>query len=102
MKNIGFIGLGKMGLPMALNLCRAGFNVTVCSSKPESAQQVTELGGKVAASYAELAKGSEVIITIVPADKEIKELYLGENGLLMNIPEGGICIDMTSGTTGKA
>lgn len=98
MKNIGFIGLGKMGLPMALNLCRAGYNVTVCSSKPESAQQVAELGGKVAASYAELAKGSEVIITIVPADKEVKELYLGESGLLANIPEGGICIDMTSGT----
>lgn len=98
MKNIGFIGLGKMGLPMALNLCRAGFNVIVCSSKPESAQQIVDLGGKTAPSYAELAKQSDIVITIVPADKEIKELYLGENGLLMNIPDGGICIDMTSAT----
>ena len=98
MKNIGFIGLGKMGLPMAMNLCKAGFNVTVCSSKPESAQQIIDLGGKAAGSYAELAKGSDVIITIVPADKEVKELYLGENGLLANASEGTVCIDMTSGT----
>ena len=96
MKRIGFIGIGKMGLPMALNLCRAGFGVTVCSTKPESAAQVTALGGATAESYAELARGSDVVITIVPADKEIKELYLGENGLLANVPEGGVCIDMTS------
>jgi 3-hydroxyisobutyrate dehydrogenase-like beta-hydroxyacid dehydrogenase len=98
MKKIGFIGLGKMGLPMAMNLCKAGFEVTVCSSKPESSATVVELGGKTAASYVELARGSEIVITIVPADKEIKELYLGENGLLANVPDGGICIDMTSGT----
>ena len=100
MKKIGFIGLGKMGLPMAQNLCRAGFPVTVCSRKPESAKAVTDLGGKVAESYAALARESEIIITIVPADKEIKELYLGENGLLANMPDGGICIDMTSATGG--
>lgn len=98
MKNIGFIGLGKMGLPMARNLCRAGFGVTVCSSRPESAQQIVDLGGKSVSSYAELAKNSELIITIVPADKEIKELYLGEDGILANVLQGSICIDMTSGT----
>ncbi len=100
MKKIGFIGLGKMGLPMALNLCRAGFPVTVCSRNPESAKQVTDLGGKTAESYAALARESEVLITIVPADKEIKDLYLGENGLLANLPDGSICIDMTSATGG--
>ncbi len=100
MKKIGFIGLGKMGLPMALNLCRAGFPVTVCSRNPGSAKQVTDLGGKTAESYAALARESEVLITIVPADKEIKELYLGENGLLANLPDGSICIDMTSATGG--
>lgn len=96
MKKIGFIGLGKMGLPMALNLCRAGFEVLVHSSNPSSAAQVEQLGGKSVPSYQDLAKQADVVITIVPADKEIKELYLSENGLLDNMRPGTACIDMTS------
>lgn len=96
MKKIGFIGLGKMGLPMAMNLCRAGFEVLVHSSNPNSAAQVEQLGGRSVSSYQELAKQADVVITIVPADKEIKELYLKENGLLDNMRPGTACIDMTS------
>ena len=96
MEKIGFIGLGKMGLPMALNLCRAGYEVLVCSRNPESARQVEELGGRRAASYADLAREADVVITIVPADREIEELYLSENGLLENMRDGTVCIDMTS------
>ncbi|MGE4352969.1 MAG: NAD(P)-dependent oxidoreductase [Oscillospiraceae bacterium] len=96
MKKIGFIGLGKMGLPMALNLCKAGFEVSVCSHRPESAEKIIAAGGSAAKTYAELAQNSEVLITIVPADKEIKELYLGDNGLLANLKDGSVCIDMTS------
>ena len=96
MKTIGFIGLGNMGLPMALNLCRAGFEVLVHSRNPASAAKVEELGGRSVGSYAELARAADAVITIVPADKEIEELYLAENGLLDNVRPGTVCIDMTS------
>ena len=103
-KKIGFIGLGKMGLPMALNLCKAGFSVFVCSSKPESQQKILEAGGQTAESFAQMAQICDVVITIVPADAEILDLYKGENGILAAAADGLICIDMTSakGITKKA
>lgn len=96
MKKIGFIGLGKMGLPMAQNLCRAGYSVMVCSSNKDSAKLVVELGGEAVASYKIMAETADVIITIVPADKEILGLYLGEAGLIENMRANTVCIDMTS------
>ncbi len=96
MKKIGFIGLGKMGLPMALNLCKAGYELYVHSSNPDSQAQLVEQGAHVADSYNDMAAKCDIVITIVPADKEIKELYLGDNGLLANAAENVIFIDMTS------
>ena len=99
-KKIGFIGLGNMGLPMALNLCRKGFEVVVCSSKRESQQKIIEAGGGSAVSLQAMAETCDVIITIVPADQEILSLY-GPDGILLNARPGLTCIDMTSakGTT---
>lgn len=102
-KKIGFIGLGKMGLPMALNLCKAGFEVFVCSSKQESQRQILEAGGQTMDSFQRMAAVSDVIITIVPADTEILGLYKGRNGILKDCRKDLVCIDMTSakGTTKK-
>jgi 3-hydroxyisobutyrate dehydrogenase-like beta-hydroxyacid dehydrogenase len=104
MKTIGFIGLGNMGLPMALNLCKAGFPLLVCSGKPESAKQIEAAGGKSVSSFAELAKQADIIITIVPADREILELYTRDGGLVDNMKDGSACIDMTTakGSTKQA
>lgn len=96
MKTIGFIGLGKMGLPMALNLCKAGFEVLIHSSSPSSAAAVEQAGGRTVPSYQALAQQADVVITIVPADKEIRELYLSPGGILDNMRPGTACIDMTS------
>lgn len=96
MKKIGFIGLGQMGLPMALNLCRAGFPLLVKSSNPASAAEIEALGGTSVASYQEMAAQADVIITIVPADKEILDLYTVPGGLLDSMKPGAVCIDMTS------
>lgn len=100
-KKIGFIGLGKMGLPMALNLCQKGFEVFVCSSKAESQQKIIEAGGGAIESLQMMAEVCDVIITIVPSDSEIISLYKGEDGILSKARSGLICIDMTSakGTT---
>ncbi len=93
---IGFIGLGKMGLPMAKNLCKAGYSVYVHSGNSDSQAQMLQEGALAIGSFQEMAQLCDVVITIVPADKEIQELYLGEDGLIANAKEGVTFIDMTS------
>jgi 2-hydroxy-3-oxopropionate reductase len=89
---------------MALNLCTAGYSLLVCSSKPESAKQIEAAGGKISGSFGELARQADVLITIVPADEEILELYTAPGGLIENMRGGSLCIDMTSakGSTKEA
>lgn len=94
-KKIGFIGLGNMGLPMALNLCKNGFEVLVCSSSSESQQRIVSAGGGTVGSFQTMAEVCDAIITIVPADQEILSLYK-DDGILMNAKSGLVCIDMTS------
>ena len=98
MKKIGFLGLGKMGMPMALNLCRKGFDVQVCSSNPDSQKKILESGGHAASSFAEMAGSCDAVVTIVPSDKEILELFEGNDGILANAREGlvWICLLYTS------
>lgn len=101
MKKIGFIGLGKMGLPMALNLCKAGFEVYAHSSKEESQRRLQEAGGHMAEGFAWMAENCDVIVTIVPADREILEMA----EVIKAHGHGGLVwIEMTSakGTTKAA
>lgn len=93
---IGFIGLGKMGLPMAKNLCKAGYRVYVHSRNKDSQEEMLREGAFAINSYNEMAKLCDMVITIVPADKEIQELYLSEDGLIASAGEGVTFIDMTS------
>lgn len=93
---IGFIGLGKMGLPMALCLANAGHTVYVSSSNPESAKQMEKAGGISLPSIKDLAEKSEIIISIVPADNEVMDIYTRPNGILEHVKDGAVCIDMTS------
>ena len=96
MKKIGFIGLGKMGLPMAQNMCKAGFEVYIHSSNQDSQNTMLEAGAKSIDSYADMAEQCDAVITIVPADRQIKELYLSEDGLIAKAHDGAVFIDMTS------
>ncbi len=93
---IGFIGLGKMGLPMAKNLCKAGYGVYVHSGNGDSQAQMLKEGALAIDSFQEMAKLCDMVITIVPADKEIREIYLAQDGLIANAKEGVTFIDMTS------
>jgi 3-hydroxyisobutyrate dehydrogenase len=95
-KKIGMIGIGNMGKPMAMNLLKAGYPLTVYDINPQAVQEVVGAGGKGAASIAELAAGAEVLITILPADRHIIEVYTSENGVIRNLPDGAVCLEMTS------
>ncbi|MBR0642421.1 NAD(P)-dependent oxidoreductase [Plastoroseomonas hellenica] len=96
---IGFIGIGNMGWPMAANLVKAGFAVTVSDAVPGRADKfVAEAGGTAAAGPAEAVRGAEVIITILPTSKQVAEVAAQIAPVLA---AGSVLVDMTSGAPGR-
>lgn len=95
-KKIGFIGLGIMGKPMAMNLLKAGYSLTVYDIRPEPAKEVVAAGAKQGRCSEDVAKKSEVIITMLPNSPEVKEAVLEQHGVLDGAKPGTILIDMSS------
>lgn len=95
-RNIGFIGLGIMGKPMALNLMKANHHLTVNDINQEAVNHLVEAGATAASSPKEVAKESDIIITMLPASKHVQEVILGENGILKGAKKGSVIIDMSS------
>ena len=86
--NIAFIGMGTMGAPMALNLLKAGHEVTVHNRSREKEAPVVEAGAKPAASPAEAAESAEVVITCVSDTPDVEEIILGETGVIRRRSDG--------------
>ena len=99
MKRIAFAGIGNMGWPMAANLVKAGFDVTVCDVVPgRAASFATETGAKAAATPAEAAAGADCVVIIVPTSKQVGEAV---EAMLPSLKAGMLVIDMTSGQPGR-
>jgi 2-hydroxy-3-oxopropionate reductase len=97
MRKIGFIGLGVMGKPMAINLIRAGYEVTVFDRINHLMEEPIQAGAKGASSVEELTHDNEIIITMLPNSPHVKEVcILGEQALIQYIKPGTIVIDMSS------
>ncbi len=96
MKNIGFIGLGIMGKPMCRNLLGAGYTVTVFSRTAANVEAVTAHGAVSAPSPAAVAAASELVITMVPDSPQVREVILGENGVIHGAKPGLYVVDMSS------
>jgi 3-hydroxyisobutyrate dehydrogenase-like beta-hydroxyacid dehydrogenase len=94
---VGFIGLGAMGGPMAMRVVKAGFQL-VCVGRHGAADALASLGASVVVTPAEVARASDVVITILPADAELKDVVLGVNGLREGFSAGKTLIDMTTAT----
>ncbi len=95
-KTIGFIGLGRMGNPMAMRLLDAGFRLCVYDVFAEAMKPFAERGAVTVSSIKALAERVDVIITIVPADQQIIDIYTGSEGIIRNAKKGTLCIEMTS------
>jgi len=95
-KKIGFIGLGIMGKPMAKNLLKAGYSLTVHDMNRTPVKELVAAGAKEAKSSKEVASQSDVVITMLPNSPEVKEVVLGEDGVLEGARPGMILIDMSS------
>src|SRR5258705_2239152 len=93
---IGFIGLGIMGKPMARNLLKAGFSLTVYSRRTSSIDELVADGATGAYSSREVGEVSDVVITMVTDTPDVREVVLGENGVLTSFPSGGVILDMST------
>ncbi len=94
-KKIGFIGVGNMGNPMAANLLKAGFEVTVFDARPETAAAfVAQHGGKAAATLSELAAGRDAIVTMLPDDRIVRKVMLDAGGAATAMNKDAVLIDM--------
>ena len=93
---IGFIGTGNMGAPMARRLLDAGHAVTVYDRLPEAAEALVNCGARVAGSAAECAAGADVLMTSLPRPDHVRELMIGDDGLLPGLQPGTVWIDLTT------
>lgn len=96
MKRIGFIGLGIMGKPMSKNLLKAGYDLVVYDIITTNVQEVVTAGAEAGNSPADVAAKTEIIITMLPNSPHVKEVVLGENGILSGARPGSLVIDMSS------
>ena len=96
MSQIGFIGLGHMGFPMAHNLIKAGHSVTGFDIDSAAADRLAACGGVAATAIDVACAGAEVVITMLPSGKEVREVYLGPGGVLASAASGTLLIDSST------
>ncbi len=95
--NIGFLGLGNMGAPMARNLLKAGHQLSVFDLSAAAVASLVEAGATAATSPAALAQADvELIVTMLPAAAHVKAVYLGDDGLLANVHPDVLLIDSST------
>jgi 3-hydroxyisobutyrate dehydrogenase-like beta-hydroxyacid dehydrogenase len=92
-KNVGFIGLGIMGSPMALNLIKAGFQVAAYNRSAGKAAPIEKAGGRIAATPAEAANGADFVMSIVSDSSASEMVMTGKDGVLEAVKPGAIIID---------
>lgn len=95
-QRIGFIGLGIMGKPMALNLLAAGYTLTVYNRTRSKTVALEQAGAKLASSPQQVSENSDVIITMVSDSPDVQEIVLGSHGILEGIRHNSIVIDMST------
>jgi len=100
---VAFIGLGVMGYPMAGHLQKAGYDVCVYNRSEEKAQKwQTEFSGRFAKTPALAAQGCEIVFCCVGNDDDIRQVVLGEQGILAGMPKGSILVDHTTASANIA
>ena len=96
MEKIGFIGLGRMGKSMALNLRKAGFELVVLDINRQAMEELAAAGAAQGKDVADVARRCAVIITMLPSSKEVEQVALGEGGIFANAARGSVLMDMST------
>lgn len=89
---VGVIGLGSMGLGMALSLKRAGFDVTGCDVTPEAVSRLVSEGGRSAATPADAADGADAVVSVVVNAAQTETILFGAGGVAETLPKGAVFI----------
>ena len=93
---VGFIGIGNMGKPMAMNLLKAGYRIIALDKATWRVEELKLLGAQAASSPREIAERSSIVITSLVGPKSVQEVVFGKNGLLEGLEPGKIFVDMTT------
>ena len=93
---LGFIGLGAMGRPMALNLMKAGYAMTVSARRAQALEPLVAAGARTAANPAEVARAADVVFSLVTASADSEAVALGTEGLIEGARDGSVVIDMAT------
>ena len=99
--HIGFVGFGQMGQPMAKNLLKAGYFITGFNRSEKSVRQIKHRGLTIATTPKQVAKNSQVIILMLPSDKETEKIIFGYKGMISGLNRGSIIIDMSTSNPEK-
>ena len=89
METVGFIGLGKMGTPLAINIQKAGYPMVVYDAREEAVRPLLEGGARLAGSPAEVARLCDVVATCLPRPQVVEQVVTGPEGILEGIQSGG-------------
>jgi 2-hydroxy-3-oxopropionate reductase len=95
MKNIGFIGIGLMGFPMAKNLLKSGYNLKAYNRSQDKADRLKEFGAEISTSIKEVVTNSDVVIAMLTDDSAVEKV-MGSDEFISNIKESATVIDMSS------
>jgi len=93
---VGFIGVGVMGGPMALNVLKGGHELTVFDLDQAAVKRMVDAGARGAASPREVGAGCDVLVTMLPEPKHVREAVLGPNGAVHGLKPGSVVIDMST------
>ena len=93
---VGFIGTGTMGQPMLTNIIKTGHTVLAWDVVPQALEAARRLGAAPAGSAAEVARGAEITITMLPSSSHVEAAYTGPAGVLEGAPAGRLCVDMST------
>lgn len=101
-RTIGFVGLGAMGLPMALRLLEAGYRVRGGSRDAQRLERFTAAGGRACETLTETLQGADVVITMLPDGAVVSEVMEQDGGVAQTVPAGTLLIDMTTASPREA
>ncbi|MBU3648175.1 MAG: 2-hydroxy-3-oxopropionate reductase, partial [Limnohabitans sp.] len=93
---VGFIGLGVMGAPMAMNILKHGHELTVFDQSPQAIASLVKAGARAAASAREVGAASDIVVTMLPEPQHVEQVVLGANGVAEGLPAGGIVIEVSA------
>jgi 3-hydroxyisobutyrate dehydrogenase len=95
-EKVGFIGLGAMGFPMSKHIINKGYQITAYDIVKKRLEEIVDFGATSAVSAKEVAERSEIIITMLPSSSHVREVILGNDGVIQGITDGAVVIDMST------